>query len=167
MACINTKTSNCSQRDFNSKKILSYQIATAGDGVRERDNIYCFITCINNTVTTFSCAIEAISSHSCFCCLLRRKSHSCNAASFAVSAFVGFPSDDSAGVFRNHILPAFLIGWNTFAFRLFFGLLLPLLMVTFIQLGLNEADKQVHLNIDLLEYRTKYIYTKLWHDAKR
>jgi len=45
------------------------------------------------------------------------------------SAFVGFPSDDSAGVLRNHVLSAFLIGWNTFAFRLFFGLLLPLLMV--------------------------------------
>ena len=50
---------------------------------------------------------------------------------FFVSAFVGFPSDDEGGVFRNHILPAFLIGWNTFAFRLFFGMLLPLLMVKF------------------------------------
>lgn len=45
-------------------------------------------------------------------------------------AFVGFPSDDSAGVLRNHVLPAFLIGWNTFAFRFFFGLLLPMLMVS-------------------------------------
>jgi hypothetical protein len=45
------------------------------------------------------------------------------------SAFVGFSSDDDSGVFHNHVLPAVLIGWNTFAFRVFFGLLLPLLMV--------------------------------------
>ena len=70
---------------------------------------------------------------------------------------------------RNHVLPAFLIGWNTFGFRFFFGLLLPLLMVIchfnrqpfFLSFCITIEPKQLESNIFIIFKSSKKLKTRL------
>jgi len=70
------------------------------------------------------------------------------------AAFVGFSGANygtSEEFGLNYIIPAILVGYNTFVSRILFAFLLPLLLVAPFGIYLNVPETQVVSNVDLSE----------------